>query len=71
MGQTKKRHYDRYTLDFKLQAVKLANNPDVRATHIAYSLGIHVVMLKNPGQRAIVSNIRVYCFLTLIISDYF
>ena len=27
MGQTKKRQYDRYTLDFKLQSVKLANNP--------------------------------------------
>ena len=30
MGQTKKRQYDRYTLDFKLQSVKLANNPNVR-----------------------------------------
>jgi len=45
MGQTKKRQYDRYTLDFKLQSVKLANNPNVRATDIAHSLGIHVVML--------------------------
>ncbi len=45
MGQTKKRHYDRYTLDYKLQAVILANNPKVRATDIAHSLGIHVVML--------------------------
>lgn len=45
MGQTKKRHYDRYTLEFKLQSVKLANNPNVRATDIAHSLGIHVVML--------------------------
>lgn len=45
MGQTKKRQYDRYTLDFKLQSVKLANNPNVRATDIAESLGIHVVML--------------------------
>ena len=45
MGQTKKRHYDRYTLDFKLQAVKLANHPEVKAIHIAESLGIHVVML--------------------------
>ncbi len=29
MGQTKKRHYERYTLAFKLQAVKLANHPGV------------------------------------------
>lgn len=45
MGQTKKRQYDRYTIDFKLQSVKLANNPNVRAKDIAESLGIHVVML--------------------------
>jgi transposase len=45
MGQTKKRNYDRYTLEYKLQAVKLANNPNVRAIDIAASLGIHVVML--------------------------
>ncbi len=45
MGQTKKRQYDRYTLDFKLQSVKLANNPNVRAKDIAESLGIHVLML--------------------------
>lgn len=45
MGQTKKRNYDRYTLDYKLQAVKLANHPDVKAIDIAESLGIHPVML--------------------------
>ena len=45
MGQSKKRQYDRYTLDFKLQSVKLANNPNVRAKDIAESLGIHTVML--------------------------
>lgn len=45
MGQTKKRNYDRYTLAFKLQAVKLANHPNVTAKDIAESLGIHVVML--------------------------
>lgn len=45
MGQTRKRHYDRYTLDYKIQAVKLANHPDVRAIDIAESLGIHPVML--------------------------
>lgn len=45
MGQTKKRNYDRYTLDFKLQAVRLANHPNVMAKDIADSLGIHPVML--------------------------
>lgn len=45
MGQTKKRNYDRYTLAYKLQTVKLANHPDVRAEDIAESLGIHPVML--------------------------
>lgn len=45
MGQTKKRNYDRYTLAYKLQAVKLANHPGVRAKDIAESLGIHPVML--------------------------
>ena len=45
MGQTKKRNYDRYTLAFKLQAVKLANHPDVKSKDIAESLGLHPVML--------------------------
>lgn len=45
MGQTKKRKYDRYTLVFKLQAVKLANHPDVKSKDVAESLGIHPVML--------------------------
>ena len=45
MGQTKKRNYDRYTLAFKLQAVKLANHPNVKSRHIAESLGLHPVML--------------------------
>ena len=45
MGQTKKRNYDRYTLAFKVQAVKLANHPGVMAKDIAESLGIHPVML--------------------------
>jgi transposase len=45
MGQTKKRNYDRYTLAFKLQAVKLANHPDVMSKDVAESLGIHPVML--------------------------
>ena len=45
MGQTKKRNYDRYTLAFKLQAVRLADHPNVMAKDIAEALGIHVVML--------------------------
>lgn len=45
MGQTKKRHYDRYTLAYKQQAVRLSNHPNVTAKDIAESLGIHVVML--------------------------
>ena len=45
MGQTHKRNYDRYTLAFKLQAIKLADHPDVTAMDIAQSMGIHPVML--------------------------
>jgi transposase len=45
MGQTKNRNYFRYTLDYKLQAVKLANHPGVMAKDIAEGLGIHPVML--------------------------
>ena len=45
MGQTKKRHYDRYTLAFKQQAVRLADIPSVTAIEVADSLGIHPVML--------------------------
>lgn len=45
MGQTYKRNYDRYTLEFKRSAVKLADLPTVSAIDIADTLGIHVVML--------------------------
>lgn len=45
MGQTIKRKYDRYTLAFKRQAIKLASHPNVTAVDIADSLGIHPVML--------------------------
>lgn len=45
MGKTIKSNYDRYTLAFKRQAVKLADHPNVTAIDIAESLGIHVVML--------------------------
>ncbi len=45
MGQTLKRNYDRYTLAFKLTAVKLANHPEVMSKSVAESLGLHPVML--------------------------
>jgi transposase len=45
MGHTRKRHYDRYTLAYKQQAVKLASHPDVMAKDVAESLGLHPVML--------------------------
>lgn len=45
MGQTKKRNYDRYTLAFKTQAVRLSNHLNVTTKDIAEALGIHVVML--------------------------
>jgi transposase len=45
MGQTVRRNYDRYTLEFKLLAVKLGNHPNVMSKHIAEILGIHPVML--------------------------
>ena len=45
MPQTKKRHYDRYTLAFKQQAVRLSCHPNVTTKDIAEALGIHVVML--------------------------
>ena len=45
MGQTKKRHYDRYTLSFKRQAVRISNTLSVTSKEIAAALGIHEVML--------------------------
>jgi transposase len=45
MGQTRKRNYDRYTLEYKLRAVRLADHPEVRSKDVAESLGIHAVML--------------------------
>lgn len=45
MGATRKRHYDRYTLEFKKMIVKLANNPAVMAKAIADTLGLHPVMV--------------------------
>ncbi|WP_035528349.1 transposase [Haliea salexigens] len=45
MGHTRKRNYDRYTLAYKQQAVRLASHPDVKSKDVADSLGIHPVML--------------------------
>ncbi len=45
MGKTIKAKHDRYTLSFKLQAIKLADNPGITAIAVAESLGIHPVML--------------------------
>ena len=45
MGLTKKAHYDSYTLDYKIYAVKLTYKPKVMATDVAEALGIHAVML--------------------------
>jgi transposase len=45
MGKTIKKHYDRYTLAFKKQAIKLADHPHITAKAVAKSLGIHPVML--------------------------
>lgn len=45
MAQTRKRNYDRYTLAFKLTAVRLANHPEVMSKCVAESLGLHPVML--------------------------
>lgn len=45
MGQTLKRNYDRYILAFRLQAVPLADHPNVTTIDIAESLGIQTVML--------------------------
>ncbi len=45
MGLTKKRHYDSYTLAYKIKAVKLSKRNNVRAIDVAEALGIHPVML--------------------------
>lgn len=45
MGKTIKTKYDRYTLSFKLQALRLADHPNITAISVAESLGIHPVML--------------------------
>ena len=45
MSKTRSHQYNRYTLEYKLQAVKLANHPGVKSKDVAESLGIHEVML--------------------------
>ena len=45
MGKTIKKKYDRYTLSFKLKAIKLADHPGITAIEVAESLRIHPVML--------------------------
>ena len=45
MGITKKKHYDSYTLAFKVKAVTETKKKGVRAIDVAEALGIHPVML--------------------------
>jgi len=45
MGHTRKRHYDQYSIAYKLHAVLLTSQPGVLAKDVATSLGIHPVML--------------------------
>ncbi len=45
MGHTRKRHYDQYSLAYKLNAILLASPQNVLATDVAESLGIHPIML--------------------------
>ncbi|SMF63804.1 Transposase, partial [Alteromonadaceae bacterium Bs31] len=45
MGLTRKKHYESYTLAFKVKAVKESNKKGVMAIDVAAALGIHPVML--------------------------
>jgi len=45
MGHTRKRHYDQYSLAYKLNAILLASSSDVLAKDVAETLGIHPIML--------------------------
>ena len=45
MGHTRKRHYDQYSLAYKLHAVLLTTQPGILSKDVASSLGIHPVML--------------------------
>lgn len=45
MGHTRKRHYDQYSLAYKLNAILLASPADILAKDVADTLGIHPIML--------------------------
>ncbi len=45
MGNTRKRHYDQYSLAYKLNAILLTSSSDILAKDVADSLGIHPIML--------------------------
>jgi transposase len=45
MGLTRKKHYDSYTLAFKVKAVKESKKRGVKAIDVADAPGIHPVML--------------------------
>lgn len=45
MGHTRKRHYNQYSLAFKLHAILLSSQQGVLAKDVASSLGIHPIML--------------------------
>lgn len=45
MGLTRKKHYDSYTLAFKVKAIKESKKAGVKAIDVAEALGIHPVML--------------------------
>ena len=45
MGHTRKRHYDQYSLAYKLNAILLTNQAAVLAKDVAELLGIHPIML--------------------------
>tara|TARA_R110000787_G_C13369504_1_gene440745 strand:- start:892 stop:1254 length:363 start_codon:yes stop_codon:yes gene_type:complete len=45
MGHTRKRHYNQYSLAFKLHAILLSSQQGILAKDVASSLGIHPIML--------------------------
>jgi transposase len=45
MGHTRKRHYDQYSVAYKLHAVLLASPQNILAKDVAENLGIHPIML--------------------------
>ncbi len=67
---SKRKPYNTYTKEFKLEAIRLMDEPDRPASEIAMQLGIRRNQLykwkelQKQGQRAINSNIRNNCSLT-------